>query len=107
MWQAKTASLWLLLQPEVANTLGPTELEKLLPNQKLQKGLQIYKIFCLDKILCSSNSDARRLISQGAAKLNGKKVMDFNYLVTEKDILDNKAIQISIGKKKHALINII
>ena len=73
----------------------------------LKKGVQIYKIFCLNNILCSSNSDARRLITQGAAKINGKKVMDFNYLVTEKDILDNNAIQISIGKKKHALVNII
>ena len=67
----------------------------------------IYKIFCLDKILCKSNSDARRLITQGAAKINGKKIIDFNYLVTEKDIIDNSVIQISIGKKKHALINII
>ena len=72
----------------------------------IKKGMFIYKMFCLDKILCSSNSDARRLITQGAAKINGVKVQDFDYLVTEKDILENRVIQISIGKKKHALINI-
>ena len=54
-----------------------------------------------------SNSDARRLISQGAAKINGKKISDYNYLVTEKDLLENSTIQISIGKKKHALVTVI
>ena len=73
----------------------------------IQKGILAYKVFCLDKILCSSNSDARRLISQGAAKINGIKILDFNYLVTKKDVLENNVIQISIGKKKHALLNII
>ena len=90
------------------NQIGNNSLPSInLKISEIKKGVQIYKIFCLDKILCSSNSDARRLISQGAAKINGKKVMDFNYLVTEKDILENNAIQISIGKKKHALVNII
>ena len=30
-----------------------------------------------------------------------------NILITEKDILKSSTLQISIGKKKHALINII
>ena len=75
--------------------------------QNLIHGIQAYKIFCLDNILCSSNSDARRLITQGAAKINGNKVLDFNYLVTANDIQNNNVIYVSIGKKKHALINII
>ncbi len=90
------------------NQIGNNSLPSInLKISEVKKGVHIYKIFCLDKILCSSNSDARRLITQGAAKINGKKIIDFNYLVTEKDILDNNAIQISIGKKKHALVNII
>ena len=52
-------------------------------------------------------NDSRRLISQGAAKINGKKISDFIYLITEKDILENNTIQVSIGKKKHALVKII
>ena len=39
----------------------------------LKDGIQIYKILTIENILCQSNSDARRLISQGAAKINGKK----------------------------------
>ena len=73
----------------------------------LKNGIQIYKIFTFKNILCQSNSDARRLISQGAAKINGKKISDFNYLITEKDLLENNTIQISVGKKKHALVKII
>ena len=72
----------------------------------LKDGIQIYKVFTIENILCQSNSDARRLISQGAAKINGKKISDFNYLITEKDLLENNTIQVSIGKKKHALVKI-
>ena len=73
----------------------------------LKDGIQIYKILTIENILCQSNSDARRLISQGAAKINGKKISDFNYLITEKDLLENNTIQVSIGKKKHVLVKII
>ena len=73
----------------------------------IKDGIQIYKILTIENILCQSNSDARRLISQGAAKINGKKILDFNHLVTEKDVNEKKFIQLSIGKKKHAIINIV
>ena len=73
----------------------------------LEKGIPLYKIFSLDKILCKSNSDARRLIQQGGAKINGRKIEDFNYSVTKKDIQNNKLIYISAGTKRHAIIKII
>jgi tyrosyl-tRNA synthetase len=73
----------------------------------LKDGIQIYKVLTIENILCQSNSDARRLISQGAAKINGKRISDFNYLITEKDLLENNTIQVSVGKKKHALLKII
>ena len=98
------ASIKGIINNKIGNNSLPSANLKV---DEIKKGMLVHKIFCLDKILCSSNSDARRLITQGAAKINGKKVLDFNYLVTEKDILENNAIQISIGKKKHALINII
>ena len=66
----------------------------------------MYKVLTIENILCQSNSDARRLISQGAAKINGKKISDFNYLITEKDLL-KQYHTVSIGKKKHALVKII
>ncbi len=73
----------------------------------LEGGTPVYKIFALNNILCKSNSDARRLIQQGGAKLNGKKILDYNYLVTRADIQKNNLILISAGTKRHALIQVI
>ena len=64
----------------------------------LEGGTPVYKIFALNNILCKSNSDARRLIQQGGAKLNGK-ILDYNYLVTRADIQKNNLILISAGTK--------
>ena len=90
------------------NKVGISDLPSIDINLSILKdGIQIYKILTIDNILCQSNSDARRLISQGAVKINGKKISDFNYLIKDKDLLENNTIQVSIGKKKHALVKII
>ncbi|PPR24692.1 MAG: Tyrosine--tRNA ligase [Alphaproteobacteria bacterium MarineAlpha9_Bin4] len=73
----------------------------------LEEGIPIYKIFSLEKILCKSNSDARRLIQQGGAKLNGKKISNYNYIINKQDIQENNLIFISAGVKRHAVIKII
>jgi tyrosyl-tRNA synthetase len=49
--------------------------------------------------LCSSNSEARRLIKGGGAYLNGTKIIDSNYNVTDKDFANNEII-LKAGKKK-------
>ena len=84
---------------------------KSLPSIKIQlslleEGIPLYKIFTLENILCRSNSEARRLIQQGGAKLNGKKISDCNYLVKNNDVQENKLILISAGSKRHAIIKI-
>lgn len=53
--------------------------------------------------LTESNGEARRLIKQGAAKVNDQKVADQNAALSPDDILDGK-IKLSAGKKRHALI---
>ncbi len=50
--------------------------------------------------LCNSKSDARRLIQQGGAYINGIRVSSFDQLVMEKDIKDNE-ILLRAGKKKY------
>ncbi len=72
----------------------------------LEKGIPIYKFFTLENILCKSNSEARRLIQQGGAKINGEKVSDCNYVVTKNDIKQNKLVLISAGTKRHAIIKV-
>ncbi len=48
--------------------------------------------------LCSSTSDARRMIQGGAISMNGEKVTDFNTKVTAADFKDN-ALLLKKGKK--------
>ena len=72
----------------------------------LEEGIPLYKIFTLENILCKSNSEARRLIQQGGAKLNGRKISDCNYVVKNIDIQKNKLILISAGSKRHAIIKV-
>ncbi|MEM5517522.1 tyrosine--tRNA ligase [Henriciella sp. AS95] len=54
--------------------------------------------------LSQSNGEARRLIKQGAAKVNDKAVSDQNGVLTEADVSDDGVIKLSAGKKRHALI---
>ena len=53
--------------------------------------------------LTESNGEARRLIKQGAAKLNDKAITDQNATLAETDVVDG-AIKLSAGKKRHALV---
>jgi len=48
--------------------------------------------------LCSSTSDARRMIQGGAISMNGEKVTDFNTKVTTADFKDNSLL-LKKGKK--------
>lgn len=50
--------------------------------------------------LCKSKSDARRLVKQGGAYLNGKRIDAFDQIVLEDDIIDNE-ILLRAGKKKY------
>ncbi|GGB59369.1 tyrosine--tRNA ligase [Henriciella pelagia] len=54
--------------------------------------------------LTQSNGDARRLIKQGAAKVNDATVSDQNAVLTGADISNDGVIKLSAGKKRHALI---
>ena len=54
--------------------------------------------------LSKSNGEARRLIKQGAARVNDAEVSDVNLLLTLSDVGENGAIKLSAGKKRHALL---
>ena len=53
--------------------------------------------------LTESNGEARRLIKQGAAKVNDQQVKDQNATLAETDVVDG-SIKLSAGKKRHALV---
>ncbi|MEO0983391.1 MAG: tyrosine--tRNA ligase [Pseudomonadota bacterium] len=54
--------------------------------------------------LTKSNGEARRLIKQGAAKLNDAPLTDENATLSLSDVQADGAIKLSAGKKRHALI---
>jgi len=50
--------------------------------------------------LCKSKSDARRLIQQGGAYLNGNRITAFDQIILE-DAIQNNEILLRAGKKKY------
>lgn len=63
----------------------------------IESGIGICELLVMTK-LCSSKSDARRMIEGGAISMKGEKVKDFALLVSEKDF-DNGSILLKKGKK--------
>ena len=59
----------------------------------------VVDLFCGTQV-CKSKSDARRLIKQGGAYINGERLGSFDLTVTEADI-QNGEILLRAGKKKY------
>jgi tyrosyl-tRNA synthetase len=56
--------------------------------------------------LSKSGSEARRLIDQGGAYVNGQRIESFDYLLTDNDIVDME-ILLRAGKKRYHKVKII
>ena len=74
--------------------------------EKFIKGVPVFKLFEATS-LCSSSSEARRLIEQGGAYINNKKVNKFADLVKQEDFDLNGTLLLRAGKKKFHLIKIL
>nr|WP_319395076.1 tyrosine--tRNA ligase [uncultured Desulfobacter sp.] len=59
----------------------------------------VVDLFC-DSGLCKSKSDARRLVKQGGAYINGERLGSFEQVVTVDDVNDSE-IMLRAGKKKY------
>lgn len=73
------------------------------PRAELEAGLLVAAAFSAAG-LTKSNGDARRMIKQGAAKVNDVVVTDQNAVITLADATADGAVKLSAGKKRHALI---
>ena len=60
----------------------------------------------LEVQLLPSKGEIRRMIKNKGVYLNGINVLDANYVIEEKDLLENCFIFVSIGKKKSQLIQL-
>ena len=74
----------------------PTEY---VPDEKLDEEIPAFKLFFETASLCASGSEARRLIEQGGAYINNKKVEKFDELIRLEDNMLLRA-----GKKKYKRI---
>ena len=74
--------------------------------KKIDEGIPVFKLFEATG-LCSSSSEARRLIEQGGGYLNNKKVDKFDILIKLDDIGKKDEILLRAGKKKFHRIKIV
>ena len=73
--------------------------------EELRDGIPAFKLFHRCG-LTSSGGAARRLIQQGGAYLNSKRIEVFDQIVTEKDLDENQLLVLRSGKKKYFRIKV-
>ena len=66
---------------------------------QFKEGIPAFKLYYMVG-LASSGGAARRLIEQGGAYINGKRIESFDYLLTDNDIIDLE-ILLRAGKKRY------
>ena len=65
---------------------------------EIADGIPAFKLFVTTG-LCASGGEAKRLIKQGGASINGKKVTAFDQMITRAD-MDDAALLLKAGKKR-------
>jgi tyrosyl-tRNA synthetase len=79
---------------------------KVMERKEFTQGIPIFRLFEVTN-LCSSGSEARRLIEQGGAYLDRKRIDKFDYLVTLAEFSEKNEILLRAGKKKFQRIKIL
>jgi tyrosyl-tRNA synthetase len=73
---------------------------------ELDTGVPLYELL-VETRLSATNSDARRLISQGGARINDEVVRDTKQSVTSGQLTREGVIKLTAGKKRHALVRVV
>jgi tyrosyl-tRNA synthetase len=92
------------LEIEVAGSVDSTPHSNI-EIDRLKEGVPAFKLYHMVG-LSKSGSEARRLIEQGGAYVNGQRIESFDYLLTDSDIVDME-ILLRAGKKRYHKIKII
>ncbi|WP_162126567.1 tyrosine--tRNA ligase [Flavobacterium phycosphaerae] len=72
----------------------------------IENGLDMIAALSAKTNFLASNSDARRELQQNSISLNKEKVTA-DYLITEKDLINNQFVMLQKGKKNYYLIKVI
>jgi tyrosyl-tRNA synthetase len=101
--KARNASRALFAKEEADESAIPTTT---VDRKNMGEGIPAFKLFEMAG-LCASGSEARRLIEQGGAYLNNKKVNKFDELIKTKDLDPSGNVLLRAGKKKFHRIKIL
>jgi len=101
--KARNASRALFSKEETGEDSIPT---KYIGKTRFIEGIPAFKLFETTG-LCSSSSDARRLIEQGGAYINDRRIDQFDLMITIKDLNDRGEVSLRAGKKKFHRIKIL
>ncbi|MAN45901.1 MAG: tyrosine--tRNA ligase [Alphaproteobacteria bacterium] len=99
--EAESAAAAVFAQGGSAEALPTVEVAR----AEIEGGMLVAAAFMATG-LTESNGEARRLIKQGAAKVNDVQVKDQNAALSADDIVDG-TIKLSAGKKRHALVKAV
>jgi tyrosyl-tRNA synthetase len=73
------------------------------PRHELERGIPAFELLARSGLV-TSNSEARRLVKQGGARLNDEPIISEAQLITLADLAASGTVKLSAGKKRHALI---
>jgi tyrosyl-tRNA synthetase len=74
-----------------------------IPISSLNQGIALIDLL-VEAGLCTSKSEARRLIQGNGARLNDSPVSEMAFMVSSTSLLSEGYLKLSSGKKKHAII---
>lgn len=74
------------------------------PKENILKGCKILDFGVTESKAFNSKGELRKLIQSGGLSLNGEKLKSIDYIVTDKDIINDKFITLKQGKKKNILV---
>ena len=74
-----------------------------LPHQDLQRGIAAFELLYRAG-LSQSNSEARRLIRGGGARLNDAVIVDETQTIGSQDMGEHGTLKLSVGKKRYVLV---
>lgn len=72
---------------------------------EVTEGINIVDFLADKTNIFNSKGEARRMLKDGGVSINKEKVKD-TFIITEKDLLNNKYILVQRGKKNYYLINV-
>jgi len=67
--------------------------------KELKEGIPAFKLFQTANLVASGGA-ARRLIEQGGAYVNGRRIDSFDHLICDRDLNEDKVIILRSGKKR-------